>query len=105
MQRTNGLTGLGLGAIRWAAPWAGVLFLSTALAYGFNTAITDCCPSDSGLGGGNGAAVYQGTIQDLPAAATLSLSVNRASALESGLRTAEPPDRTSDNRSAPIGDW
>jgi hypothetical protein len=103
--KQTGLTNLPLSAIRRVATWASILFVSGALAYGFNTAITGCCPGDSGLAGRAGGAVDQPLAPALVEEVEPLSTVNGASAFERGLRIAEAPDRIRDNHSEPIGDW
>jgi hypothetical protein len=33
--------------LRWIVPWASVLLISSAIAYGFNVAVITCCPGDA----------------------------------------------------------
>jgi hypothetical protein len=70
--------------VRWFAPWASVLLISSALAYGFDLALINRYPSDDPL-----------------RAASVSQSSARSAVKEpwhDGALSVIPPDRSADNR-------
>jgi hypothetical protein len=89
-------------AVRFVAPWASVLLVSTALAYGLNIGLSACCSISS-------ATVNMALDSKLPGSGPgtlIGVSVVDQTREElseteyfAGAGVAEPPDRKAENRS------